>query len=78
MKIPFALVITFVLVMILSKTSVEGTSLEENLLDFSLQGVKGKGYMLDDNKVVFRMSNEKIKKNIKSTREKKGKTVVDL
>ncbi|CAL9038133.1 unnamed protein product [Musa banksii] len=63
MKIPFALVITFVLVMILSKTSVEG--------------VKGKGYMLDDNKVVFRMSNEKIRKNIKSTGEKKGKAVLD-
>ena len=78
MKIPFALILTFGLVMIISKTSVKSRRLEQNLLDFSLQGVKGKGYMLDDNKVVFRMSNEKIKKNIKSTREKKGKAVVDL
>ncbi|CAL9038137.1 unnamed protein product [Musa banksii] len=64
MKIPFALILTFGLVMTISKTSVKR--------------VKGKGCMLDDNKVVFRMSNEKIKKNIKSTREKKGKAVVDL
>ncbi|CAL9109010.1 unnamed protein product [Musa textilis] len=49
--------------MIISKTSAEG--------------VKGKVYMLDDNKVVLRMSNEKIKKNIKSTGEKKGKAVAD-
>ncbi|CAL9038194.1 unnamed protein product [Musa banksii] len=64
MKIPFALILTFGLVIIISKTSVKR--------------VKRKGYMLDDNKVVFRMSNEKIKKNIKSAREKKGKAVVDL
>ncbi|URE29774.1 hypothetical protein MUK42_18174 [Musa troglodytarum] len=82
MKIPFALVLTFGLVMIISKTSVEGRRLEENPLDFSLRGVKGKDCMLDHNKVVFGStiggrSNEEIKKNIKSTGEKKGKAAVD-
>ncbi|RZS23614.1 hypothetical protein BHM03_00057173 [Ensete ventricosum] len=74
MKIPFALVLTFGLVMIISKASVEGRRPEENPFDFSLQGVKGKDYMLDHNKVVFSSttggrSNEEIKT--------KGKAVVD-
>ncbi|CAL9113764.1 unnamed protein product, partial [Musa acuminata var. zebrina] len=82
MKIPFALVLTFGLVMIISKTSVDCRRLEENPLDFSLQGVKGKDYMLDHNKVVFGStiggrSDEKIKKNVRSMGEKKGKATVD-
>ncbi|CAL9154874.1 unnamed protein product [Musa hybrid cultivar] len=82
MKIPFALVLTIGLVMIISKTSVDCRRLEENPLDFSLQGVKGKDYILDHNKVVFGSTiggrnNEKIKKNIKSMGEKKGKATVD-
>ena len=69
MKIPFALVLTFGLVMII----FEGRRVEGNPLDFSLHGVKGKDYMLDHNKVVFcstigGRSNEEIKKNIKSIR----------
>ncbi|URE31645.1 hypothetical protein MUK42_18102 [Musa troglodytarum] len=148
-KMSFVLVFTFGLVVILSKTGVEGRRLEENPLDSSLRGVqgkeslvhadneeakkdinsvpgekkvkaaadasagdsfgatkgaendkmvdvstmggkdngphhcscydrvKGRSYILDDSKVVLRMSNEKIKKNIESTGEKKGKAVLD-
>ncbi|THU69260.1 hypothetical protein C4D60_Mb08t12530 [Musa balbisiana] len=60
MKIPFALVLAFGLVMIISKQV--------------FKGLRERGYVLDDNKGVFRTSNEKIKKNIKSTGEK-GKAV---
>ena len=77
MKIPFALVLTFGLVVIISKTSVDCGRLEENPLDFSLQGVKGKDYTLDQEETIGGRNDEKIKKNIKSMGEKKGKAIVD-
>ncbi|CAL9146475.1 unnamed protein product [Musa hybrid cultivar] len=84
MKMLFVLVFTFGLVIILSKTGVEGRRLEENPLDQSLRGVQGKEYVLADNKVVFSSSsaggsnNEEAKKDINSTPgEKKVKAAAD-
>ncbi|CAL9776376.1 unnamed protein product [Musa acuminata subsp. burmannicoides] len=84
MKMLFVLVFTFGLVIILSKTGVEGRRLEENPLDQSLRGVQGKEYVLADNKVVFSSSsaggsnNEEAKKDINSTPgEMKVKAVED-
>ncbi|THU69270.1 hypothetical protein C4D60_Mb08t12680 [Musa balbisiana] len=83
MKMSFALVFTFGLAIIISKTGVEGRRLEENSLDSTLRGVQGKEYVLADNKVVFSSisaggSNEEAKKDINSTPgEKKVKAVED-
>ncbi|CAL9109004.1 unnamed protein product [Musa textilis] len=85
MKMPFVLVFTFGLVVILSKTGVEGRRLEENPSDSSLRGVQGKESLVHaDNKVVFSSSsaggsnNEEAKKDINSVPgEKKVKAAAD-
>ncbi|CAD5163999.1 unnamed protein product [Musa acuminata subsp. malaccensis] len=84
MKMSFVLVFTFGLVIILSKTGVEGRRLEENPLDSSLRGVQGKEYVHADNKVVFISSStggsndEEAKKDINSIPgEKKVKAAAD-
>ncbi|CAD5163997.1 unnamed protein product [Musa acuminata subsp. malaccensis] len=84
MKMSFVLVFTFGLVIILSKTGVEGRRLEENPLDSSLRGVQGKEYVHADNKVVFSSSStggsndEEAKKDINSIPgEKKVKAAAD-
>ncbi|CAL9154870.1 unnamed protein product, partial [Musa hybrid cultivar] len=83
-KMSFVLVFTFGLVIILSKTGVEGRRLEENPLDSSLRGVQGKEYVHADNKVVFSSSStggsndEEAKKDINSIPgEKKVKAAAD-
>ncbi|CAL9109008.1 unnamed protein product [Musa textilis] len=84
-KMPFVLVFTFGLVVILSKTGVEGRRLEENPSDSSLRGVQGKESLVHaDNKVVFSCSSaggsnkEEAKKDINSTPgEKKVKAAAD-
>ncbi|CAL9113760.1 unnamed protein product, partial [Musa acuminata var. zebrina] len=83
-QMSFVLVFTFGLVIILSKTGVEGRRLEENPLDQSLRGVQGKEYVLADNKVVFSSSsaggsnNEEVKKDINNIPgEKKVKAAAD-
>ncbi|THU69262.1 hypothetical protein C4D60_Mb08t12550 [Musa balbisiana] len=83
-EMSFVLVFTFGLVIILSKTGVEGRRLEENPLDSSLRGVQGKEYVHADNKVVFSSSStggsndEEAKKDINSIPgEKKVKAAAD-
>ncbi|WOL09875.1 hypothetical protein Cni_G18628 [Canna indica] len=57
MKNSLVVVFTLGLLTIFSKTNVEGRQLERSLSDFSLQGAKGKEYLILDNKFAFSSNN---------------------